>query len=607
MVTPTSNAVDGIETSIADAPKAPSALWELLEPIRWRLAFACVIEAVSAAASVVPFIAVAALAKVLLQTGPVVESQAWYWGLVAVGALVVRVVCSFAAGAITHYADNDFQLHVRRRLAERLTRAPLGWFTVRSAGSIKKGVADDVTAMHHVVAHAALELTAAVVVPIVTLAYLFSVNWLMSLFVMVPLVLGLGLYGRQMAALSAHMPDYNRGMERVNNAAVEFIQGISVVKAFGQTGRAHKRFIDAANGFLKLLWDMTRGSLRSTSLAEVVLSPVTSLAVVMTAGALFAHWGWLARIDVIPFALLGLGLTGPIFGMWFASMTLVQARTASIRVRELLNTEVLDETQSPRLPKDSRLELQDVAFSYDGEHDALTKIDLSLEPGTTTALVGRSGSGKTTVAKLIPRFWDPTRGKITLGGVDLRHIAPRELYRHISFVFQDVQLLHTTVIDNIRLARPSASAVEVEAAARSAQIHERILELPRGYDSVIGEDARLSGGEAQRVSIARALLADAPILVLDEATAFADPESEAKIQDALSALTAGRTLLVIAHRLSTIQHADQIVVLDRGSVAERGDHLTLVASGGLYSKLWSDHERAVRWQPKREHSGSVNQ
>ena len=595
---------------VSAAPTAGSeargALGEMIGRFRWNLALAAVLQAVAAAATAVPFISVAELAKVFLTSSGGSAAAAWLWGWIAVAARLGGVVASFASGIVSHLADVDFQLHVRRRVAARLGRAPLGWFTVRSAGSIKKSMSDDVSAMHELVAHAVLDLTSAVVVPLVSLGYLFSVNWVMALVVMLPLTIGLALYGRQVAALGAGIADYNRSISTMSAAAVEFMQGISVVKTFGQTGRAHSRFLDSVADFLGVLWRMSRGAMGTTAVAEVVMAPIASLVVVLSAGSIMASQGWIAPVDVIAFALLGLGLTAPIFGLWYASTAAVDARAASVRVRRLLDTEILEETTSPRRPAGKRIELDDVSFSYDGVHPALDGVSFALEPGTTTALVGRSGSGKTTVSKLLPRFWDPTAGRVLLGGVDLREIAWDDLYRHVSFVFQDVQLLRSSVADNIRLARPSASLAEVEAAARAAQIHERILELPRGYDSVFGDDALLSGGEAQRVSIARAFLADTPILVLDEATAFADPESEALIQDALSTLAAGRTLLVIAHRLSTIQNVDDIVVLDRGRIRERGTHAALLARNGLYSRLWADHQRSGSWHPSTSDRQAVD-
>lgn len=583
-----------------------SGLWRLLRPIRGRLIVACAIWAVGAASSVVPFIAVANLAGILLAPQSGAQEAVWAWGLTAIGALALRFICVFVAGGITHFSDTRFQLVIRRRMAARLGRLPLGWFTTHTSGSVKKSVSDDVMSMHHLVAHTALEVIDGIVVPLVTFVYLFSINPVMSLFVMVPLAIGIGLYGAQIAKLRPRMAEFSTAMTDISGSAVEFVQGISVVKTFGQTGRAYSKFLEATERFLTMTTTSMGSSLRAASLAETVLAPLTSLVVITIGGAVLLSAGVISPIDIVPFMLLGIGVTGPLMGLWLTASATTEAAEASERVLALLATPVLREPDAPATPVDHTVVWEKVRFSYDGRHAALDGIDLRLQPGTTTALVGRSGSGKTTIAKLLPRFWDPDGGRITIGGVDIRAISSAELYKHVSFVFQDVQLLTASVTDNIRLARPSATLAEVEAVARAAQIHDRVLELPRGYDSVVGEDASFSGGEAQRISIARALLADAPVLVLDEATAFADPESEALIQDALSVLAADRTLLVIAHRLSTIQGVDQIAVVDGGQIIEQGTHAELLTENGTYAQLWSDHERASRWHPEvRPEEGKI--
>jgi ATP-binding cassette subfamily B protein IrtA len=573
-------------------------LWNLLRPIRARLLIAFAIQAVGAAASVVPFIAVAQLSRLLLGDGAVSPASVWAWGWVAVGAVVTRLVCVFITGGMTHLADTKMQLTVRRRMAVRLGAAPLGWFTTRGSGAVKKGVSDDVLSMHHLVAHTGLDLVDGAVVPVVSLVYLFSVNSGMALAALLPLLIGFALYGVELSRMRPRMGEYSTTMGDISAKAVEFVQGISVIKTFGQTGRSYRRFVTATDRFLSVMGDIMGGSLKTTAIAETVMAPLTTLVVIGTAGTGFVAAGWIEPVDVIPFVLLGMSITGPLTGLFSAATPTLEAVEASDRVLALLATEALPVSVAPKVPESSAIVFEGVHFSYDGEHAALDGIDLHLEPGTTTALVGRSGSGKTTIAKLIPRFWDPDKGRILLGGVDLREIHADELYRWVTFVFQDVQLLNTSVRDNIRLGRPDATDADVERVAQAAQIHDRIQELPRGYSSVVGEDALFSGGEAQRLSIARALLVDTPVLVLDEATAFADPESEALIQDALSTLAAGRTLLVIAHRLSTIQSADQIVVVDQGRIAERGTHNELVTGEGLYSRLWSDHERASQWRPE---------
>lgn len=325
----------------------------------------------------------------------------------------------------------------------------------------------------------------------------------------------------------------------------------------------------------------------------MALSPIFALVVILAVGLALIADGSLAPVDILPAAVLGPGLVAPFMTLSYAQNDLVLAQQAGDRIVQVLDAAPLPETDAPLEPRGARVVFEQVSFSYDGESEALREIDLTLDPGSVTALVGPSGSGKSTLARLLPRFWDPTAGRITIGGVPLDQIAPDELYRRVGIVFQDVQLLRATIRDNIAMGALTATDAAIERAARAAHIHDRIMELPKGYDSVVGEEARLSGGEAQRVSIARAILADAPILVLDEATAFADPESEAAIQDALSELVAGRTLLVIAHRLHTIVGVDQICVLDQGLIVERGRHEELLRAGGMYARLWEASEAAT--------------
>ena len=569
--------------------RMPSPIGRLLAPVRGTLILACIFQALSSAAGVVPFIAVAELGRVLLTDGPMDTALAWTIAGIGAGALVVRLVFMMATGGLTHLADVDFQLDLRRRMAAHLGRVPLGWFTDRNAGQIKKALQDDVTALHHLVGHAYTNLVSAAVTPVVALAYLLWVDWRLTLVTIVPLALGMGLlYGLQMRGYGEKIAAYNAALGRVNAASVEFVQGIAVVKTFGQTHKAYGRFLEETGRFVAYFWEWVRGLLRLSAASEVVLSPLFSLVVVLGAGTWFVAQGWAAPVDVLPFAVLGLAFTAPFLIIGYTQNEMMMAKQAAERVVALMDTPVLEERAvSSAMPTGTRVVYEAVRFSYDGRTDALAGIDLVLEPGSVTALVGPSGSGKSTVAKLLPRFWDPATGRITLGGIPIKDLPTAALYRQIGFVFQDVQLLRSSIRDNIALGRPDASTDAVEVAARAAQIHERILALPRGYDSVAGEDARLSGGEAQRVSIARAILADAPILVLDEATAFADPESEAAIQDALSTLIAGRTLLVIAHRLHTIVNADQICVLDQGRIVERGCHGDLLDQGGLYARMWA--------------------
>ncbi len=581
------------ETSSGDRSKRskkPSPVGQLIAPVKSTLLLACLFQAVSAVAGVMPFIAVAEVGRALLAEEGTDSARVWWIAALGAAALVVRLVFLMVAGGLTHLADLDLQLDLRRRMADRLRHVPLGWFGENSSGAVKKALQDDVTALHHMVGHAYTNMTAAVVTPLIAFGYLIWTDWRLALVAAVPLGLGMALYGLQFRGFGDKMAAYEAALQDVNAASVEFVQGIAVVKTFGQGRKAYGRFVERTQAFVAYFWEWVRGLLRLSATTEIVLSPLFSLVVILIAGLLLVGADSAAPADILAFAVLAPGLTAPFLTLAFAQTEVMLAKEAANRIVALLEMPVLPEPAVARKPQGSRIAFEAVSFSYDGDKAAVRELDMILEPGTVTALVGPSGSGKSTLARLLPRFWDPDTGRITIGGVATTDITADDLYRSVSFVFQDVQLLRASLRENIALARPDASQSAVEDAARAAQIHDRIVCLPRGYDSIVGVDAQLSGGEAQRVSIARAILADPQVLVLDEATAFADPESEAAIQDALTTLVAGRTLLVIGHRLRTIIGADQICVMEEGRIVERGRHEDLLQHQGLYARLWSAGE-----------------
>ncbi|GAB4588362.1 ABC transporter ATP-binding protein [Nocardia sp. IFM 10818] len=577
-----STAVLDTSSAVETPPEEPGGLGVLLAPVRVRLAVAAALQFVGALASLAPYVAMVEIAREFLTGDAVDRGRVWTWVAVAAVGFLIHTVLAAVAYTISHIADADVGLHIRRSMSERLGRVPLGWFTERSSGQVKRVMSDDVGSVHHAVAHVVNDLVAAVVTPIVALAYLFWLDWRLALICLAPLLIWFGLVAYMMRDEDARTARWSAELDKVNAAVVEFVDGIAVVKAFGQAGRAQDRYRRAGDDLARFLAEWAGPMRKLDAIASLIISAPVLLLVALGGGVLLDA----DPAEIIAFVMLAVGLGAPVLALGFGAAAMQVASDAAGRVARLLSTPELPRTARPRTPGGARVEFESVHFSYDGRTPVINGVDLVLEPGTVTALVGPSGSGKSTLARLLPRFWDVGEGAVRIGGVDVREMSERDLYRHVGFVFQETLLLRTSIRDNIALGRPDAGFAEIEAAARAAQIHDRITALPRGYDSAIGEDAHLSGGEAQRVSIARAILADTPVLVLDEATAFADPESEAAVQDALSQLTAGRTLLVIAHRLHTIRAADRIVVLGQGRVIEAGRHDELIAAGGRYRQMW---------------------
>ncbi|MBA9005705.1 ABC transporter ATP-binding protein [Thermomonospora cellulosilytica] len=569
----------------------------LLRPYLWSFTAVVILQIIGAVAGLAPLLAVAELGRVLLAPGPIDHDHVRFVVIAGAAGLFARLLFTAASSGIGHLLDDRVQLSFRRRLAARLGRVPIGWFSRRRTGELAKVVGEDVSAVHPFIAHTPGELVSAFVVPLVSLIYLFTVDWRLTLVTLIPVALAVALVPLMMTpARLREQKEFDAAMGRIADSVVEFVQGIAVVKAFGGSERAHRRFLTAVDDFVGSFFRMVRGLAGIAAGMQVVLSPPFVLLVVLIGGAALITNGSMAAADLLPFLLLGLGLTAPVEALGHGFDDMQAARRAVGRIRDVLGVRSLPEPAHPVAPQGHRVELRGVRFGYDAGHEVLRGIDLVLEPGTVTAIVGPSGSGKSTLVQLLPRFFDPTHGSVALGGVDLRDIGSRQLYRMVSFVFQDVRLLRASVADNIALAVPQADPDDVVRAARRANIHDRILQLPRGYDTVIGEDAGLSGGEAQRIAIARALLADAPVLVLDEATAFADPHTEQAVRRALATLKGDRTILVIAHRLETIADADTVVMLENGSIVERGRPAELLAQDGRFAAFWRSHRSAVTGQ-----------
>ncbi|MBT2511365.1 ABC transporter ATP-binding protein [Streptomyces sp. ISL-98] len=590
-------------TDLAHAREQPTPAAELapgqnlaglLRPYYRSFAAVAILQVIGAVAGLAPLLAVVELGRTLLAPGPIDHGHIRIVVIAGVAGMLVRLLFTAASSGIGHILDGQVQLTFRRQLAAQLGRVPIGWFSRRRTGELAKVVGEDVSAVHPFIAHTPGELVSAFVVPLASLIYLFTIDWRLTLITLVPVVLAVALVPLMMTPTRLReQEEFDAAMGRIASSVVEFVQGISVVKAFGGSERVHRKFLTAVDDFTSSFFRMVRGLSGIAAGMQVALSPPFVLLVVLICGTALITTGGMAPADLLPFLLLGLGLTAPVAALGHGFDDMQAARRAVGRIRDVLEVQSLPEPAHPVAPQGHRVELRGVRFGYEADHEVLRGIDLVLEPGTVTAIVGPSGSGKSTLVQLLPRFFDPTDGSVALGGVDLRELSSRELYRTVSFVFQDVRLLRASVADNIALAVPHAGFDDVVRAARLANIHDRILELPRGYETVINEEAGLSGGEAQRISIARALLADAPVLVLDEATAFADPQTERAVRRALAMLEGDRTILVIAHRLETIADADTVVMLDNGSIVECGKPAELLAQNGKFAAFWQSQRSAI--------------
>lgn len=555
----------------------------VLKPIRGHLIIAALLAATGSLLTLVPLAAIAEIARLALSGAA--DAIGWLV-LLSVASLFAGMALVTAGEWLAHLADNRITHHLRSAIAQRLTQVPLGWFSERASSEVKRAMQDDIGTLHSLTAHFYTTLGRALGAVLGSLVYLLAMDWRMALVVLLPFPAFFLFLRRAVQASAVHRDELIAGMAGIDNAVVEFVNGMPLVKAFGDRGNAEDRYRAAVDRFARTFGTFTRPLVASMARANALISPVSVLGLVLLTGMVFIALGWSEPLDILPFALVTPGLCAPLQLLHYITHDLNAALGAAQRVLALLDTPVLPTAAIVRKPEGNEVRVERVSHAYVPGTPVLDDLGFTLIPGTTTAIVGRSGAGKSTLARLLLRFFDPDSGRITLGGVDLRQLDSRELYRRVGFVLQDVRLIHASVAENIALGLPSASRGQIEAAARLANVHERILQLPRGYDSVIGEDALLSGGEQQRLSLARAILLDPPLLVLDEATAAADADNEAAIQQALSRFAEGRTLLVIAHRLDTVMHADRILVLENGAIHEQGRHAELLARQSLYARLW---------------------
>ena len=585
------------QSSVSDAvpANAPRSVWDLVRSARGSMYLGFTLAALGAVFKVVPYIAIVEITGSLLAGNPD-SAHLWGWVIAAVVCMVVHSLSYTYALGNNHTAEARLRHELRQRLIGKLGVVNLGWFSARSSGRIRQAVSNDTADIHSLVAHLAGDFANSFISLLVSLGYLFWLDWRFAgLLIGCYLLISVLVYATSMTGIRKVFDDYTEAERQLSDRTVELVDGIKEVKNFGMTAEVFGRFDEAQKRFSKvsLVW-MQKQSI-GLSLIASLLRPGPVFAATMGLGLAFTLQGWLSPVTVVAFALVWVGLPEGLLTLMEMSQNLYAAKQAANSTLHILQAPELSEPGTEIAPEENApaVEFRDVSFSYDPGEPVIQELSLKCPPGTVTALVGPSGGGKSTLARLIARFWDVDSGTVLVNGRDVRDQPSRELLSSMSLVFQDVMLSTDTVRANIALGNADATEAEIEEAARAACIHDRIMQLPDGYDTIIGEGAHLSGGEAQRLTIARAFLAASPILILDEATAQADSHSERLIQQAISNLAQKRTVIVIAHRLSTIQGVDQIAVIDAGRLVELGTHDDLLAQDGPYARLWRNQTNIV--------------
>ncbi|MBQ7724312.1 MAG: ABC transporter ATP-binding protein [Lachnospiraceae bacterium] len=553
-----------------------------------------------------PYICIWLVARDLINVAPnwTEAADIGRYGWMAFGFSVAGIIVYFAALMCTHLAAFRTASNIRKKGMAHLMKTPLGFFDSNASGLLRNRLDGAASETETLLAHNLADIVGSITMFVSMIIIMFAFDWRMGAACLMAVVISIIAMFTMMGGKNAKiMQEYQAAQDGISKAGTEYVRGIPVVKVFQQTVYSFKAFKEAIEDYSEKAESYTDGVCRVPQ--SVNLTFTEGAFIFLIPATLFLAPGSLAAGNFAGFvtnfafyAVFSAIISTALARIMFAASGMMLASTALKRISQVMDAPVLDITDHPILPRDNSVEFEDVSFTYDGaDLPAIDHVSFMVEPGQTVALVGPSGGGKTTAASLIPRFWDVSSGTVKVGGVDVRFTDPHDLMERIAFVFQNNRLFKASILENVRSARPEATRREVLKALSAAQCDDIIRKLPKGVDTVIGtEGTYLSGGEQQRIALARAILKDAPIVVLDEATAFADPENEALIQKAFAELTKGRTVIMIAHRLSTVVGADKIIVLENGHAVEEGTHDELIKAKGMYSHMWDDYNKAVKWR-----------
>ena len=562
-----------------------------------QLTFSVILSVLSSIFGIVPYIAVAVLLQYALE-GKLTMEWAVLLPVIALCGFFLKHWLYAKSTLCSHKVAFEIIKNIRIAIMRKMSRVSMGTVQSKSSGEFKQLIMDDADRLEIPIAHAIPEMIASTLVPILVILYLILIDWRMALAALATGVIGNVIYYCMLIGRGEMMKEYMASNANMNATIVEYVNGMEVIKAFNQTASSMDRFQSSVLKVRDVTTKWYRHCWPFMSISQAVLP--SSIAFVLPVGMALFSFGAVSLSELILCILLSMAIVGSLqtfLDFWESTAVVAEVQP---RIQALLDIEELPEPTQPKHSAGANVELKDVHFGY-GDSEVIRGVSFAAKAGTVTALVGPSGSGKSTLAKLVARFWDVDAGAVLVGGTDIRELSLSDLTEKISFVSQDNFLFHMSLRDNIRIGKPDATDKEVEWAAAQAGCDEFIARFPEGYDTNAGDaGARLSGGERQRIAIARAILKNAPIVILDEATAFTDPENEDKLQRSIDELTKGKTLIVIAHRLSTIMYADQILVLEDGQITARGTHEQLLADSETYLDMWKAHISTMDWSMNQE-------